>query len=217
MTPWRHQLLISSICFGAFLSLGTHGLRAQEGRPAGVWVLDSARSDTLRSPFRERSDSIGPRSGGEGPGFGRPGGLGGPGGAPGMEGGRRYGGGRYSRGMSDKELERIRQTLGLGRKAPAMIAIDAKGKSVKLTDQQGFETTLAIGGPALCESTYEGGEVCTRARWNDETLVVERRVDGGGRVLERYTLGLGGIRLLSFVSVEGLMQPLEFTRQYGRE
>jgi hypothetical protein len=118
--------------------------------------------------------------------------------------------------MTDKDLERIRQTLALARKAPAELEIDAGGKQVKLTDRQGFEMTLAINGRATCESAYDGGEVCTRARWSDETLVIERRVNGGGRVVERYTLGLGGIRLLSFVSVEGLMQPLEFTRQFER-
>jgi hypothetical protein len=133
-----------------------------------------------------------------------------------MEGGRRYGGGRYGRGMTDKDLERIRQTLALARKAPAQIEIDAGAKSVKLTDGQGFETSLTIDGRTSCESVYDGGEVCTKARWSDETLVIERRVNGGGRVVERYTLGLGGLRLLSFVSVVGVVQPLEFTRQFER-
>jgi hypothetical protein len=118
--------------------------------------------------------------------------------------------------MTDKDFERIRQTLMLARKAPAMIEIDPKGRSVKLTDRQGFETTLAIDGRKSCESVYEGGDVCTRATWSDETLVIERRVASGGRVTERYTLGLGGLRLLSFVAVQGLMQPLEFTRQFER-
>jgi hypothetical protein len=118
--------------------------------------------------------------------------------------------------MTDKELERIRQTLALARKAPATIEIDAEGRSVKLTDRLGFETTLAIDGRRSCESVYDGSEICTRASWSDETLVIERRVDGGGRVTERYTLGLGGIRLLSFVQVDGLLQPLEFTRQFER-
>lgn len=195
------------------------GAVAQSPRPSGAWRYDETHSDTLRSPFREHNDSGGPRPGGppgEGPGYGAPG-IGGQGGSPGMEGGRRYGGGRYSRGMTDKDLERIRQTLALARKAPAQIEIDAFGKHVKITDRQGFETTLAVDGRATCETVFDGGEVCTKARWGDETLVIERRVNGGGRVVERYTLGLGGIRLLSFVSVEGLMQPLEFTRQYQRE
>jgi len=63
----------------------------------------------------------------------------------------------------------------------------------------------------------DGGDVDTKARWDDEALVIERRVDGGGRVTERYTLGLGNIRLLSFIAVDGLQQPLEFTRQFERE
>jgi len=131
-----------------------------------------------------------------------------------MEAGPGYAGDRARRGMTEKELERTRQTLALARKAPATIEIDAKGKSVKLTDRRGFETTLPIDGRRSCESAYDGSDICTRASWSNKTLVIERRVDGGGRVTERYTLGLGGIRLLSFVQVDGLLQPLEFTRQF---
>jgi len=206
------------------LALGAaNALHAQTAHPTGAWRLDTVRSDSLHLPFREPGDSTGPRPigppgegrGGEGPGS-SPAAAGGASVAPGMEGGPGYSGGRYRRGMTDKELERIRQTLALARKAPATIEIDAEGRSVKLTDRLGFETTLAIDGRRSCESVYDGSEICTRASWSDETLVIERRVDGGGRVTERYTLGLGGIRLLSFVQVDGLLQPLEFTRQFER-
>jgi len=107
---------------------------------------------------------------------------------------------------------RLRQTLALARKAPARVEIDPGGRTVKFTDLQGFETTLAIDGRKITESVFDGGDVSTKARWSKETLVIERQVGGGGR----YTLGLGGIRLLSFVEVRSVLQPLDFTRQFVR-
>jgi hypothetical protein len=198
-----------------------HVLLGQEARPTGVWVLDTLRSDSLHLPGRERWDSASPRvgrgrpegPGGEGPGMGPPGagGLG-----PGMEGGRRYGGSRYGRGMNEKDAARLHQTLNLAREAPVSIAFDSGGRLVRFTDTRGFETTLRTDGRKTRDTVFDGGDVSTRAGWDHETLVVERRVDGGGKVTERYTLGLGGIRLLSFVEVDGLLQPLDFTRQFAR-
>jgi hypothetical protein len=118
--------------------------------------------------------------------------------------------------LSEQDLARIRQTVALARRAPARIRFEEDGSRVTLTDSQGFETTLQIGGRKSRETVLDGGDVDTKARWDDETLVIERRVDGGGRVTERYTLGLGGVRLLSFIAVDGLQQPLEFTRQFER-
>jgi hypothetical protein len=135
-----------------------------------------------------------------------------------MEGGGRAPGvgGRAGRVTGEKGLARLRQTLALARKAPARVEIDSSGRTVKFTDLQGFETTLAIDGRKIRESVFDGGDVSTKARWSKETLVIERQVDGGGRVIERYTLGLGGIRLLSFVEVRSVLQPLDFTRQFVR-
>jgi hypothetical protein len=198
-----------------------HALPGQEARPTGVWVLDTLRSDSLHLPGRERWDTTGrgvsrgrPEGpGGEGPGVGPPGagGLG-----PGMEGGRRYGGSRYGRGMNEKDAARLHQTLNLAREAPVSIAFDSGGRLVKFTDARGFETTLRTDGKRTRDTVFDGGDVYTRAAWDHEALVVEHRVDGGGKVSERYTLGLGGIRLLSFVEVDGLLQPLAFTRQFTR-
>jgi hypothetical protein len=208
---------------GTLLLLATLFLRqtlsAQETRPSGAWILDAARSDTLRSPIRERSDSAGPgqETGVAGPGYAPPAAEPPPG-APDIEGGRRPpGAGREAGRVPDeKGLRRLRQTLALARKAPARIEIDSSRKTVRFTDHQGFETTLSINGRTTRESVFEGGDVSTKAGWSDETLVIERRVDGGGRVTERYALGLGGIRLLSFVQVKSMLQPLEFTRQFVR-
>jgi hypothetical protein len=118
--------------------------------------------------------------------------------------------------MNERDLARMHQTLLLARRAPARVEFEESGAHVKLTDSQGFETTIPINRQGVTETVFDGGDVETKARWDEETLVIERRVDGGGKVTERYTLGLGATRLLVFVEVDRLLQPLAFTRQYER-
>jgi hypothetical protein len=61
-----------------------------------------------------------------------------------------------------------------------------------------------------------GGTVETTVRWDHDAIVVERKVDGGGKVKTRYELGLGGTRLIAFVDLDGMMQGRSFTLHYLR-
>ena len=204
---------------------------AQQPRPEGAWRLDLSHSDSATTRFGrgstpaaapgERPGVGGPGGdgpGGSGPGYGPPG-TEGPGGerGPGADiaGGRRFGGGRYGRGMSEKDMVRIRQTLELLRAAPAQVRISIKDGSFTTIDSTGAEQTLRIGETVVSPPPIDsGGTVKTSARWKGDALIVERKVDGGGRVKESYGLGLDGSRMIVFVELTIGAMPRTLTRQY---
>jgi hypothetical protein len=124
-----------------------------------------------------------------------------------------YGGRRGGRRLDEKGIARMRQTLALLHRVPRRIRIDGDS-TFSFENGSGTETTWRIGGKTMTEQVPEGGDLETKLRWKDEALVVERKVAGGGRVRESYELGLGGTRLIVFVAVDGLLQPLARTRQY---
>jgi hypothetical protein len=190
-------------------------LRAQDIRPRGSWRLDRASSDSLpprfspppRASAERPGMEPGEGPGGEKPGIERPGEFG---------GGAGYGGGhgrRRDHGFSDKELARMRQTMALARQTPEIIAI-APDDSLRIVVTGGETVALHIGGGHVKREIEGGGEIETSAHWKSTALVVERKVKGGGKVTETYRLGLGGGRLLGFVEIAGLLQPLDFRRQY---
>ena len=108
----------------------------------------------------------------------------------------------------------MHQTLELLRNVPERLRISADGKTVTVIDRSGGEMTLYTDGSKFREAVQDQGYVETRAYWGAEGLVIERKVDGGGKITENYGLGLDGSRLIAFVEVSGLTQPLAVTRQY---
>ena len=126
-----------------------------------------------------------------------------------MEPGRsRAGRGRYARTLDDKDLARIRQTMDLLRDPPQLIRIGAGDSTLTVTDRSGAESTWRIDRKWVRQKVEGGGDLETLARWDGEDLVIERKVDGGGRITATCRLGLGGSRLVVFVDVAGLPQPL---------
>ena len=106
----------------------------------------------------------------------------------------------------------MRQTLELLRHPPQVIRISAD--SLTVVDDSGTVTTWQINGKDLKELLEGGGELKTSVRWKGDAIRVERKVNGGGKLVETYELGLGGRRLLAFIEVAGLMQPVSLTREY---
>jgi hypothetical protein len=167
------------------------------------------------------------RPGGEepgmGPGYGPPatGGVGGAGGtgAPDgdMGGERRYRPGRYGKGMSEKDLARIKQTIDLGRESAVAIRIDPDSGLFTRIDAGGGAVTWKIGGGTATEPVVGGGSIKTKVRWRGDALIVERKVDGGGKVTESYGVGLDGRRMLDYVEVMLGLDATTFTRQYVRD
>ena len=120
------------------------------------------------------------------------------------------------RELDPKQLARMRQTVDLSRWIPLRISL-AGDTTVSFTDAAGSQVTLRIDGRDVAQpGEASGGEVETRVRWQEDALVIERRVDGGGRESETCEVGLGGTRLLVYVAVDGLPTPIAFTRTYRR-
>ncbi len=175
-------------------------------RPNGDWVLDQAVSDSMPARLGpDRFASLGVGHEGEGGG--------GPptaGGAPtaGMGRGR-------PRELNARQLSLIQQSLELARWTPTRISISGD-TSVSLTDWTGSQVTWRIDGSWVLLPGENGAEVEARVRWKEDALVIERRVDGGGRESQTCELGLGGSRMLVYVAVDGLPMPIALTRTYRR-
>jgi hypothetical protein len=232
MTHSRRQIRRTALALFAVSTLIVGAAGAQQPRPEGAWRLDPSHSDSLTTRFgRNGAAPGGPVAspggatpGGEGPGgvpgYGPPGSAGpggerGPGGDVG--GSRRFGGGRYGKGMSEKDLARIRQTLELVRVAPVRVRISKAENSFTVIDSAGVEQTLHIGQTRVTPAVDSGGAVKTTARWKGDALIVEQKVDGGGKVVESYGVGLDGTRMIVFVELTIGLTPRSFTRQYVRE
>ncbi len=188
-------------------------LSAQQPRPHGAWRLDAAHADSTVGTFKPGDSGMGPPPGerpGD-PGFGPPG-VGGTG--SGIGSGRRYGGGRYGRDLNEKDKQRIRQTLELGRHGAERVVIDAEAKQFTTFEADGSEQIYPIGGKAVSQTSEGASEVKTKVRWKGDALIVERKVDGGGKVTESYGLGLDGTRMIVFVQVELGMMQRSYTRRY---
>ncbi len=119
--------------------------------------------------------------------------------------------------MSEKDLVRIRQTLELVRVVPVRVRINRADGTFTTADSAGVEQTLRIGQTRVTPAVDSGGAVKTTARWKGDALVIERKVDGGGRVKESYGLGLDGSRMIVFVELTLGLTPRSFTRQYVRD
>lgn len=195
-------------------------LEAQQPRPEGAWHLIPPRADSVQErptpgPTREPPEMV---PAGRVPGGGPPGatGPGGPGND--MPGGGGPGGSRYRRSPSAKEIERMRQTIVLGHRAPARVRIDPRARTFTTVDSAGVEESWRIGKTVeVAPEDSVLGTVETSVRWKGDALVVERRVDGGGKVRESYGVGLDATRMVVFVEISAGPFPTSFRRQYQKE
>lgn len=192
-------------------------LAAQQPRPDGHWELVVPPPESLPPMPALLIPALGAQGASTG---GPPGGMGGEGERGGREPGRGWGAGRArGRDVSERDLLRQRQTLRLAFAAPVRVTIDRHGKALVLVDSSGVEQRWPIGATietTAADSDGATGRVRTHVHWADDQLVVEHRVDGGGRVRESYGTGLDGSRMVVFVSVTTFGPPMEFRRQYRR-
>lgn len=195
-------------------------LEAQQPRPEGTWRLMPSRVDSVQErpspgPTREPQEIV---PAGRVPGGGPPGATGPAGPGNEMPGGGAAGGPRYRRSPSAREIERMRQTIVLGHRAPARVRIDPKSKTFTTVDSSGVEESWRIGGTVeVAPEDSVLGTVETSVRWKGDALVVERRVDGGGKVRESYGVGLDATRMVVFVEISAGPFPTSFRRQYQKE
>jgi hypothetical protein len=156
---------------------------------AGSWVLNRAQSDDARAMMeeRQRAAARARRSGMGVPDFsgGGMGGGGGGMGGGGMDGPPGVGmGGMMGSGVDRERGKNITESVT----EPAQtFTVTQDDTSLVFDYGEGRSTLLITDGGMLTDNLKGIGFVDTRARWERQRLVVERRFDAGGRVVEEYS------------------------------
>lgn len=198
------------------LAGGVGPARAQQAQHPdlrGRWIYNPSQSDNPRD-MAQAGDSGGGDRGGRGGGMGGMGGMGG-GGRRGGFGGRRGGFGGGGGGMSDEQRARMRQTAAMAFQAPPALTISADDSTLTLAPDTGAAMVLYGDGRKVKQKVEDGGDVETKARWQGNDFVVERKVSGGGKVTEDYLKSQDGKQLFVIVSFEsGRGRTIEFRRVY---
>jgi hypothetical protein len=191
--------LLVFVC-ATFAAAATTPLPAQSDRPnlAGVWRLN-AELTQLPAPGSTAERAMGPRA------------PVGSSGAP-LGGGRgptSVGGGSRS---SPDDTARTREAIRLALLTHTTLTITAADRSIVMTDESGRSRTLTPDNK-VTESKAGALTVESRARWDDRTLVVERKYEGDVKLTERYTIG-GAPRRLTIAA--RLESPGERARSFQR-
>lgn len=168
---------------------------------SGSWVLLRLESDDLEAEFNEAMAGRPGATAGGVPGAGSPGGRGGgmtgrrPGG--GMTGGR-AGGGRMpggmpgsGGGMDPEEMRRVMEATMTIARTPRELGLTLRPESVTLAQKEGPSQRLDFGGDEISVGR-EGAEYFATAEWTEEGLIIERKVDRGGRVRDEMKLDAEG-------------------------
>lgn len=211
------RILVLSLAVTPLAATLAPGLAAQASRPVGQWQLERNHGDTSTSKMVPRAGGWGgqpPPGSAPGPGAGG-GGGGAPGGPAYGGGGARPGGGYRGGGIDEKLRARIHHVMELARHAAQRVDISQDARTVTFTDDSGAVRIWPIDGKKLKDTLADGSDLETSFRWAENDLVYERKLGGGVKLTETYRLGLGGSRLIAYVSIDGLMGPSDFTRQYA--
>lgn len=177
---------------------------AAQGRPdvTGTWSLNDELTGRARAQQVEAEPNIGRRI--------PIGGSGGP-----VGGGRgpvdvHSGGGR----RNPEELAKAREGVRLASLAPAKLTIVRDGTTLVVTDSGGLSSRLT---PGRTEKSEIGAlTVETKARWDDATLVVERKFEGGVKATDRYSMSVEPRRLVIVSKIENTEVPGERARTVQR-
>jgi len=164
---------------------------------SGTWVLNP-----------ELSDSVGVPPGGGPLGEGLPGALPGPmsgsppeRGRPGTRGGVPGGGGqRPPRG--DVDPERIRQLVEMARDPARRLTLRQTDSSFSVASEPGEVIRLPTNHKTITREWADGSRLNLRAGWQANELVLEREIEWGGKLTERYGLVPGANQLYVVTSLE---------------
>ena len=117
--------------------------------------------------------------------------------------------------MSDEQRARMRQTMALAYQAPAALTVGETDSTLSITPDTGAAQVLYGDGRKVKQSVEGGGDVETKAHWQGNDFVVERKVSGGGKVTEDYLKSQDGKQLFVIVSLDsGRGRTVEFRRVY---
>jgi len=173
---------------------------------SGIWILNADESDDPR----EQMDQMGGGTGG--------GGMRGGGGARpsgGMGGGMR--GGRGGTGGGAMDPEKMQQTMEMVRQAARRIDLQQGDSTVTLVYDRAHSLMLHTDGRGLEQELPAGAKMEITAGWKGRYFVVEREIDGGGKITEEYMISTrtGQLYVITRLELGSRMpQPLEFRRVY---
>jgi hypothetical protein len=171
----------------------------------GQWALNEAESDdpvaAIGAVARRGSSTQSAKSGGRGAGGGRGGVSGGRGG---VSGGRTGGG------------EETRKTLQELLKAAEAFTITQTDSTVAFESEGGSPLVLHPDGRKADQMVRGIGKVELKARWKDDRLIVERKLESGLKLEQSYERSQDGKRLLLKVELSGGSLPdfIELRRIY---
>jgi hypothetical protein len=172
----------------------------------GAWVLNNDLSD-------QPGETRGADDGGRGR-SGRPGGSGGGGFGGGMGGGGMGGGGRGGfanpgggGGMgSPEDMERMRAVMEVALRAPSRLTIVKADERLVVTDEEGASFRVPLDGKKDTGAA-NGVGFETTAKWENNTLRIERKFKGGLKLVEDYVASADPRQLIISSKVEGGRMP----------
>lgn len=169
----------------------------------GAWVLNNDLSDKPgqgrgRDEGGERGRSGRPGGGGAGGGFG--GGMGGRG-----RGGFGDPGGGAGMG-SPEDMERMRAVMEVAMRAPGKLTIVTADARLVVTDGDGASFRIPLDG-SKDTGAANGVGFETTAKWENNTLRVERKFKGGLKLVEDYAVSADPRQLIVNSKVEGGRMP----------
>ena len=119
--------------------------------------------------------------------------------------------------MSEAGRERNRQTMQLAMDAPTQLRILRDDSTVTLVSVSiGDSVRLRTNGKKITEKVEGAGDLEIKAEWKDDGLIVERKVNGGGKDTETYFRSSDNKQMMVIVKLETsrLPKPVEFRRVY---
>ncbi len=120
--------------------------------------------------------------------------------------------------MSEEQRDRMRQTMAMAFDASPTLKINEDDSTLIVTPDTGAALVLYADGRKVKQHVEGQGDVETKARWQGNDFVVERKVSGGGKVTEDYLKSQDGKQLFVIVSFESNRgRTLEFRRVYDAE
>jgi hypothetical protein len=172
----------------------------------GEWTLNAELSGQATERSRDERAAPGRRSpvGGSGMPIGGTGGGRAPGG---MGGG--YGGG------NTEEIAKAREAIRLAMLTPARLTIVAAANGFTVTDEDGVSQKWIPDGRTT-KSESGALTVETKVKWDDRSLVVERKFEGGVKVTDRYTVTGAPRQLVIASKIENSRIPGERDRTFQR-
>jgi hypothetical protein len=110
----------------------------------------------------------------------------------------------------------VQLTIQMARETVVRLAIAMDDSSVTITSDLGQSLRLHTDGRKLDQEMGQGWKTETRACWNGRQLLVEREVDRGGKLTERYFRPSVTDQLYVVTQIENgrLANPVTFRRVY---